>query len=176
MEVTLENDDESIECTFLNEPDASDEVATVTASAAPSSVVCSGSSFVIIVVKTASGQNVADGTAVSISTNIGQLSPTSAMTSGGGVLTIFTASSNQGGTATITASAAGKMGTALITVDCATQPTPAPTATPLPPIIQPPSTGDAGLVAQGTDWRAFGGLLLIATSLWGSIVLAGRRV
>ena len=153
----------------------------VTVSAAPSTVNCSGSSFVTVVVKSGSA-NVADGTTVSVSSTSGTLSPTSAPTSGGGILTIFTAGSTSG-TATITASAGGATGTTSITVNCG-----APTAVPPPPPppaqptaapsggIRPPNTGDAGLAADdGANWLAIGVVALVVTSAAGGLVLARRR-
>jgi hypothetical protein len=182
---------DSIECTFVNvvAGTATPTVTTtpaaasgVTVSAAPSTVNCSGSSFITVVVKSGSA-NVADGTVVTVSTTSGSLSPTSAPTSGGGILTIFTAGSTSG-TATITASAGGVTGTTTVTVNCGA-PTAVPTSPPPPPPVQtvapgggirPPNTGDAGLAADnGTNWMIVGIVAVIATSAAGGLVLARRR-
>jgi hypothetical protein len=183
---------DSIECTFVNVPAGTatptvtgtpSGATGVTVSAAPSTVNCSGSSFITVVVKSGTA-NVADGTTVSVTTTSGSLSPTSAPTSGGGILTIFTAGSTSG-TATITASAGGQTGTTTVTVNCGA-PTAVPTSPPPPPPVQtvapgggirPPNTGDAGLVADGgtTNWMIVGIVAVIATSAAGGLVLARRR-
>jgi hypothetical protein len=182
---------DSIECTFVNVAAGTatptvtgtpSGATGVTVSAAPSTVNCSGSSFITVVVKSGTA-NVADGTTVSVTTTSGSLSPTSAPTSGGGILTIFTAGSTSG-TATITASAGGQTGTTTVTVNCG-QPTAVPTSPPPPPPVQtvapgggirPPNTGDAGLVADGgTNWMIAGIVAVIATSAAGGLVLARRR-
>jgi hypothetical protein len=54
---------------------------TVQVSAAPTSVNCSGSSFVTVVVKI-DGVNAPDGTAVQVESTIGSASPSSSSTSG----------------------------------------------------------------------------------------------
>jgi hypothetical protein len=158
--------------------------ASLTVSAAPSTVNCGGSSFVTVVVKNAQGGNVADGTSVSVTTNSGTVSPGSATTSGGGILTIFTAPS-AGGTAKITATSGSATGSADITVNCG----PAATATTAAPppvptvstggggVITPPSTGDAGLTESdgGIAWSSIAAGLLIVSSLVGGLVLARRR-
>jgi hypothetical protein len=158
--------------------------ASLTVSAAPSTVNCGGSSFVTVVVKNAQGGNVADGTSVSVTTNSGTVSPGNATTSGGGILTIFTAPST-GGTAKITATSGSATGSADITVNCG----PAATATTAAPppvptvstggggVITPPSTGDAGLTESdgGIAWRSIAAGLLIVSSLVGGLVLARRR-
>lgn len=184
---------DTIECTFTNVPSASPTptatatpagASGVTVSAAPSTVNCSGSSFITVVVKSGS-VNVADGTVVTVSTTSGSLSPTSAPTSGGGILTIFTAGSTSG-TATITASAGGVTGTTTVTVNCGA-PTAVPTSPPPPPPpvqptvapaggIRPPNTGDAGLIDNGgTNWLIVIAGAVIATSTAGGLVLARRR-
>jgi len=191
LTITLGGGSDSVDCTFTNNTagTATPTVTTtpsgatgVTVSAAPSTVNCSGSSFITVVVKSGTA-NVADGTTVSVTTTSGSLSPTSAPTSGGGILTIFTAGSSSG-TATITASAGGQTGTTTVTVNCGA-PTAVPTSPPPPPPVQtvapgggirPPNTGDAGLVADGgTNWMIVGIVAVIATSAAGGLVLARRR-
>ena len=159
--------------------------SSVTVSAAPSTVSCNGSSFVTVVVKTTGGSNVADGTSVTVTTNSGSVSPGTATTSGGGILTIFTAPAT-GGTAKITPTSGGATGSADVTVNCG----PAATATTAPPppiptastgggggVISPPNTGDAGLsdTDKGIAWTTVVGILLIAGSLAGGLTVARRR-
>jgi hypothetical protein len=95
----------------------SSAVAGLSISAAPTSVGCGGSSFITIVVRRADGGNAPDGTPVQIVTNLGTVSPASATTSGGGVLSVYSAPTNQGGTATITATSSGFSGSATLTVN-----------------------------------------------------------
>jgi hypothetical protein len=171
---------DSIECTFTNSKNltpTAGTATTVTASAAPTSVGCSGSSFVTIVVKGAGGANVADGTAVNITTNIGTVSPAQATTSGGGVLTIFTGPANSGGTATITATSGSITGSTQVAVNCSQAQA---TTAPPPPatggsVVVPPSTGDAGLLQDGSGWIAYAGAALLAGGLLGGFALIRRR-
>jgi len=174
---------ETIECIFSNEKGATGP-ATVTVSAAPNAVNCNSISFVSIVVKDAAGLGVADGTAITASTNIGSLNQTSTTTTGGGggATLIYTSPSNSGGTATITATSGGKSGTATIQVTCspatAVPPTIAPTATRVPTTstVSPPSTGDAGLASDGgSGWQLTAVALLITGSLLGGLAVARRR-
>jgi hypothetical protein len=160
--------------------------ASLTVSAAPSTVNCGGSSFVTVVVKNAQGGNVADGTSVTVSTGgTGTVSPATATTSGGGILTIFTAPAT-GGTANITATSGSATGSSSLTITCG----PAATATtaappPLPTastgggggIISPPNTGDAGIIEtdSGFAWQTFVGILLIVGSMVGGLTLVRRR-
>jgi hypothetical protein len=159
--------------------------SSITVSAAPSTASCNGSSFVTVVVKTSGGSNVADGTSVTVTTNSGSVSPGTATTSGGGILTIFTAPAT-GGTAKITATSGGATGSADVAVNCG----PAATATTAPPppiptastgggggVISPPNTGDAGLsdTDKGIAWTTVVGILLIAGSLAGGLTVARRR-
>jgi len=187
VEFTLGPGD-SIICTFANEKGAAGPGApnTVTVSAAPNAVNCNSISFVSIVVKDAAGLGVADGTAVTVGTNIGSLNQTATTTTGGGggATVIFTSPSNSGGTATITATSGGKTGSAPIQVTCspatAVPPTVAvqATATPRPATgtVSPPSTGDAGLAADGgSSWPLTAIALLVTGSLLGGLVVARRR-
>jgi hypothetical protein len=154
--------------------------AQVSVAASPTSVNCSGTAFVTITVRNQAGGFVPDGTSVSLTTNIGSLSPSTATTLGGGVLAVYTAPNNNGGQASITANSGGATGTGTITVNCASA-TPAPAVPPtLPPaqtapppttstlpatIINPPNTGDAGL-ASSSDTRPYMGLVFA-----GSVIL-----
>ncbi|MPZ50403.1 MAG: hypothetical protein GEU75_14070 [Dehalococcoidia bacterium] len=180
VEIELNEADDTVECTFTNEltddGGQGGNASTVTISAGPNSVNCSGSSFITIVVKDAQGNNVADGTAVSVSTNLGSVNPGNATTQGGGVLILYTGPSNQGGSATITASAGGITNTTSVAVECSQEP--APTNPPPPPAggsgIQPPNTGDAGLADNGSSF-GYAGLAFIASVLLGTIAFARVR-
>lgn len=180
------DDDGTVTCNFRNEggltptatstPIGAGPPSTVTVSAAPDSITtCGGSSFVTVVVKSASGANVSDGTVVSISANLGSVSPSTTTTVGGGVLVVYHAPTNAGGTATITATTSGsRSGSDQIELLCLTA-TATPLPTQVPPVIQPPSTGDAGLVANGSGWTGYAGILLIAAALLGTATVASKR-
>ena len=179
------DDDGTVTCNFRNEggltptatstPIGAGPPSTVTVSAAPDSITtCGGSSFVTVVVKSASGANVSDGTVVSISANLGSVSPSTTTTFGGGVLGRYTAPTNAGGTATITATSGSRSGSDQIELLCLTA-TATPLPTQVPPVIQPPSTGDAGLVANGSGWTGYAGILLIAAALLGTAAVAPKR-
>jgi hypothetical protein len=150
--------------------------ATVVAQASPSTVNCNGTSIVTIQVKGANGQPVAVGTNVTIQASIGSVSPSSGQTTSadGSVFVFYTAPSNAGGAATITARAGNAQGTATVTVNCAA---PAPTTAPPPPtvspgVITPPSTGDAGIGSDRTDWTPFAGIAAIVATLVGGAFIA----
>lgn len=179
------DDDGTVTCNFRNEggltptatstPIGAGPPSTVTVSAAPDSIPdCGGSSFVAVVVKSASGAYVSDGTVVSISANLGSVSPSTTTTLGGGVLGRYTAPTNAGGTATITATSGSRSGSNQIELLCLTA-TATPLPTQVPPVIQPPSTGDAGLVANGSGWTGYAGILLIAATLLGTAAVALKR-
>ena len=119
------DDDGTVTCNFRNEggltptatstPIGAGPPSTVTVSAAPDSIPTCGDfleSFVTVVVKSASGVNVSDGTVVSISANLGSVSPSTTTTRSGGVLVVYTAPTNAGGTATITATSGSRSGSA----------------------------------------------------------------
>jgi hypothetical protein len=180
-----DSDEDAVECTFTIESgggSGSGTASSITASAGPNSVNCSGSSFITVVVKNAQGGNVPNGTAVQASTTLGSVNPTNATTQDGGVLILFTAPSNQGGTATITARSGSVQNTTSVTVNCAqAQPTQAPATPPPPPAsgaggIRPPATGDAGLADQsGTSYAWMAGLALIVSALVGGLAIARVR-
>ena len=185
--VTIDLDDlgnDTVTCNFRNEggltPTATatpvgGTASVVTVSAAPASITtCGGSSFVTVVVKDAAGVNVADGTIVTISPNLGSVSPSTTTTVGGGVLVVYTAPTNTGGTATITATSGSRSGNAQIELLCLTA-TATPVPTKVPSVIQPPSTGDAGLVEDGSGWTGYAGILLIAAALLGTAAVARKR-
>jgi hypothetical protein len=151
--------------------------ATVIAQASPNTVNCNGTSIVTIQVRSAGGQPVAVGTAVTITASIGSVSPSSGQTTSadGSVFVFYTAPSNAGGAATITAKAGNAQGTATVQVNCAqatTVPTTAPPPTVAPGVISPPNTGDAGIASKHTDWTPFAGILVIVATLIGGAVAA----
>jgi hypothetical protein len=167
--------DEALECGAPITPTVG-AAATVVAQASPSTVNCNGTSIVTIQVRTAGGQPVAVGTNVTIQASIGSVSPSSGQTTSadGSVFVFYTAPSNAGGAATITARAGNAQGTATVTVNCAA---PAPTTAPPPPtvspgVITPPSTGDAGIGSDRTDWTPFAGIAVIVATLIGGAVAA----
>jgi hypothetical protein len=154
---------DTIDCTFTFSGDSTPAAtATPTAvtptsvslSAGPNSVGCSGASFITITVRGAGNAPVSDGTAVQVAASMGVVSPSSQTTQGGGALVLYTAPSNQSGNATITATSGGRTGTTTVQVNCQpAAPTPVPQApTPVPTAtgggIRPPSTGDAGLATE----------------------------
>jgi len=151
--------------------------ATVVAQASPSTVNCNGTSIVTIQVRSAGGQPVAIGTAVTISASIGSVSPSSGQTTSadGSVFVFYTAPSNVGGAATITARAGNAQGTATVQVNCAaaaTATTAPPPPTVAPGVISPPNTGEAGIASEHTDWTPFAAVAVIVVTLVGGAVAA----
>lgn len=191
--VTLGSAGDSAVCTFTNALNATATptvtptattvpgAGTVTVSASPNSVGCTGSSFVAITVKTAGGANVADGTNVTITTSIGSISPSTATTFGGGILAVYTAPATSGGNANITATAGGVSGSASINVSCTSAPPPA--NTPVPPAaqptatspIRPPNTGDAGIGGGHDSNQVYAGIALITMAVVGVMVATRKR-
>jgi hypothetical protein len=160
---------------------ATPQVGSITGSATPNSIGCSGSAFITFIVRNAGGQPVG-GAAVQVSASIGSVSPTSAtsLASDGGVLVVFTAPANQGGTATITATSGGVSGSTQVAVNCAqaTATSVPPTAVPptaVPPVVQPPATGDAGL-AESSNGSMIAGLALLGAALSGAAAFAWSRI
>jgi hypothetical protein len=154
---------------------SSGPASQISVSAAPTSVGCNGSSFVTVLVRSQSGVNVANGTVVTVSANIGSVSPGTAQTNNGGILVVYTAPASQGGTATITATSGAVSGTTQIQLSCTSAPTAVPTQPP-PPVatIAPPRTGDAGL-ADDTPWTTYAGIILIAGSVLGAYAVVRKR-
>jgi hypothetical protein len=152
-------------------------VAQLTVSIAPSTLSCNGSAFVTVVARNSAGQVVAAGP-VTLATNLGTISPTSATDQGAGVLAVLTAPAAQGGTATVSVSAGGQTGTATAQVNCAQATAVPPTAVPPTQVpatgIIPPSTGDAGLAGDG-GWRSGVAFGLLGLALSGALALAWKR-
>jgi hypothetical protein len=131
--------------------------SSLSITANPSSLQCTGSSsvaFMSVSVKDAQGQNVQDGTNVTITADSGTFAPSQATTAGGATQFIYSPASTSSGTVNIRASAGNAQGTTQVNVSCsqATAPPAAPPSSPPPPpagpvVIQPPNTGDAGLAS-----------------------------
>lgn len=162
--------------------------ATVTTSASPGTISCSGTSIVTIQVRDADGDPVPAGTAVTISTTLGSVSPSSGQTTdaSGNAFVFMTAPANQGGKATVTAKSGDAQGSTDVTVNCGTT----PTATTAPPptvapggggggggVISPPNTGNAGLASEGgaPGWAPFAGIALLVAAAIGAVSIAKVR-
>jgi hypothetical protein len=157
--------------------------ATVTTSASPGTISCSGTSIVTIQVRDADGDPVPAGTAVTIATTLGSVSPTSGQTTdaSGNAFVFLTAPANQGGTATVTAESGSAEGSTTVTINCgaAATATSAPPATVAPGgggVISPPNTGDAGLAEAGTQgWIAFAGVAFLLAATVGAVGIVRAR-
>ncbi len=151
-------------------------VTTLTVSIAPSTLGCNGSAFVTVVSRNAAGALVPGGT-VTLSTNLGTISPTTATDTGGGVLAVLTAPATQGGTATIVATAGGVTGQAQATINCNQATSTSVPATSVPPVatISPPRTGDAGL-ARGSNLSTTAGLALLGIAFAGAAGMVWSKV
>jgi hypothetical protein len=126
--------------------------ANVLVSASDTSVSCGGSSVIAVLVLDSAGDAVEPGTPVTVSTNLGVLSPGSGhATDENGFLSLtFVAPVTGGGTATITAAAGSASDSAQVAVNCISDVlSGAPQASTGGSIIRPPSTGDGGLAAHG---------------------------
>jgi hypothetical protein len=156
--------------------------STVTTSASPGSISCSGTSIVTIQVRDAGGNPVPAGTAVTITTTLGSVSPSAGQTTdaSGNAFVFVTGPANQGGVAVVTAKSGTAEGKTELTVNCGAAATattaPPPTAVPGGGVISPPNTGDAGLADGGTPaWTAFAGLSLLLAAALGAIGIVRVR-
>lgn len=187
----VDDDVETIECTegATATPTgtatvAAGDAATVTTSASPKSISCSGTSIVTIQVRDEEGDPVPPGTTVEITTTLGTVSPSSGQTTdaSGNAFVFLTAPATQGGTATVTAESGDAEGSTTVTINCGST----PTATTAPPptvrpggggVISPPNTGSAGLAggSASTSWLAFAGIGLLAAAAIGAVGVAKVR-
>ena len=176
-----------IECTAAEETPTSTpgDAATVTTSASPKAISCSGTSIVTIQVRDEEGEPVPAGTDVEISTTLGSISPSIGETNddSGNAFVFLTAPEDEGGTATVTATSGDAEGSTDVTINCGTTPTPttAPPPTVAPggggAVISPPNTGSAGLAdtTSGSSWLAFAGLGLLSAAAFGVVSVAKVR-
>jgi hypothetical protein len=114
-------------------PTATPTVATVTVTPLGGFLGCSQSTPVTITAQTAAGP-VPNTTPVTVSANIGSVSPAAGTTTGGGFITTYTAPPASGGLAVITATVGGATGSTAILVGC-------PVA---PAVLQFPNTACVG--------------------------------
>lgn len=164
--------------------------STITVTANPSSLQCTGSSsvaFMSVTVKDAQGQNVQDGTNVTITADSGTFAPSQATTLGGTTQFIYSPASTSSGTVNIRANAGSAQGTGSVNVTCGgstTTPPPssAPVTSPPPPptgpvTIQPPNTGDAGLATgtHSTDWQLYAAATILVAVGAGTIALVRTK-
>lgn len=123
----------------------------------PGTAVCGSRINVLVTVRNSIGGIAIDGTQVSVTSNMGALTPATTVTSGGIASSSLLLAPTGAGTATITASANGVSGAASINVACTAAPAPVVVApAPVPsvvypqlPIIQAPNAGDGGCLAKG---------------------------
>lgn len=141
--------------TAVNAPVAPTTISVL----APSSATCGGALAITATVRDAYGLFVPNGTTVSFSTTLGQISVTD-QTIGGVAVSSLTISPKTSGTAQVTVTAGSAIGTASIPVSCTAAATAAPAAAPAavapavvavapapaPAAVRPPSTGDGGLL------------------------------
>jgi len=164
--------------------------STIVITANPSSLQCSGSSsvaFMSVTVKDAVGQNVQDGTNVTITADSGTFAPSQATTLGGATQFIYSPASTSSGTVNIRANAGAAQGTASVNVTCGgTTSTPPPVSAPVtspppppsgPVTIQPPNTGDAGLATgtQSNDWQLYAAATILLAVAAGAIALVRTK-
>jgi len=165
---------------------------SITIAANPSSLQCTGSSsvaFMSVAVKDAQGQNAQDGTNVTITADSGTFAPSQATTLGGQTQFIYSPASTTSGTVNIRANAGSAQGTTSVSVTCGSTTT-APPAPVLPPVtspppppsgpvtIQPPNTGDAGLIASsdGKEWQLYAATSILVAAAAGAIALVRTKV
>jgi hypothetical protein len=162
--------------------------ATVTVSANPSSLQCTGSSsvaFMSVNVKDAQGQNAADGTNVTITADSGTFAPSQATTLAGATQFIYSPASTSSGTVNIRANAGAAQGQATINVTCGSTSAPPPvsqpvTSPPPPPsgpiTIQPPNTGDAGLATSSdSSWQLYAAASILVASAAGALAVVRTK-
>jgi hypothetical protein len=164
--------------------------SSIAITANPSSLQCTGASsvaFMSVTVKDAQGQNVQDGTNVTITADSGTFAPSQATTLGGMTQFIYSPASTSSGTVNIRANAGSAQGTGSVNVSCSgssTTPPPvsAPVTSPPPPpsgpvTIQPPNTGDAGLAkdTHTDDWQLYAATSILVAMAAGAIALVRAK-
>jgi len=122
----------------------------------PGTAVCGSRFNVLVTVRNSIGGIALDGTAVSLSSNMGAVTPAQTVTSGGIASASLLLPPAGAGGATITASANGATGSAAVNVTCSAAAPPVQVITaPVPPlviqqpIISAPNAGDGGCLATG---------------------------
>jgi hypothetical protein len=123
----------------------------------PGTAVCGSRINVLVTVRNSIGGIAIDGSQVSVTSNMGALTPNVTVTSGGIASTSLLLAPSGAGTATISASSNGVNGAASINVTCTAAPAPVIVApAPVPPVVYPqlpiisaPNAGDGGCLAKG---------------------------
>jgi len=122
----------------------------------PGTAVCGSRFNVLVTVRNSIGGIALDGTAVSLSSNMGAVTPAQTVTSGGIASASLLLPPAGAGAATVTASANGATGSAAVSVTCTAAAPPVQVITaPVPPlviqqpIISAPNAGDGGCLATG---------------------------
>ena len=167
MTIELSDDNDSVDCTFINQLEETGSPNSVVLTASATTQAC-GLRIVVIATVKDRGGNLLEGVSVIFTATRGTFTTQVGTTSSGRLVTVYTLPNTGSALITITATAGGVVGTLPIQVNCAVA-TPTVTATTLtsppsirPPIIRPPSTGDAGLAGtSGSSWT----LLAIAGAL-----------
>jgi hypothetical protein len=151
--------------------------ATVNVSSSNDNLGCGATSIVTITVLDENGDPVAAGTLVNIVTDKGSVSPASGQTTTDGSVFVFFTAGQTGGTATITAASGSAIGETEIDINCNVEPTQAPPpTTDTSGSIQPPNTGDGGLLdSNGNSWQTYAGILLILASVTGTLAVIRPR-
>jgi hypothetical protein len=140
-------------------PNAAVTPSSLTITAGSPTVACGQTAQVKVVVSGSNGGMVQDGTAVALAASVGTLTPGSSSTAGGAVTATYTAPANVPATnVTLRATAGAATNTTSVSITCTqtatapASPPPAPVSIPTTlPVITPPSTGDAGLLALLKD-------------------------
>jgi hypothetical protein len=163
---------------------------SVSITANPSSLQCTGASsvaFMSVTVKDAVGQNVQDGTSVTISADSGTFAPSQATTLGGATQFIYSPASTSSGTVNIRATAGSAQGTTTVSVSCSQTTAPPPVSPPVtsppppptgPVTIAPPNTGDAGLAtaADGSgSWKHCAAAVIVVALAAGALAIVRSK-
>jgi len=118
-------------------PTSTPAAATVAITLSANTAGCSEQVQVTVSARTASDQPVPDGMAVTLSTNLGSISPTSGTTFGGGLFATYTVPATSGGTATISVTVGSVSASTEVAVSCPIKPAvlgfPAATCAGVPP-------------------------------------------
>jgi hypothetical protein len=114
--------------------------AEVTVVLTPASVPCRGTALVTVTVRLG-GEPVEDGSAVAVATSLGALTPATGATAAGSFTALLTLPEiSQAGAGTVSAYAMGRQAAAPFSAAACVS-----DVQTSPPVIRPPSTGDAGL-------------------------------
>ena len=155
--IELSDENDSVDCTFINQLEETGSPNSVVLTASTTTPAC-GLPIVVLATVKDQGGNLLEDVTVIFTAPRGTFTTQAGTTSSGKIATLYTPPNTGSAPIIITVTAGGVVGTLPIQLSCAVAtPTVTATAVTSPPIIRPPSTGDAGLAeTSGSSWTLLG--------------------